>query len=281
MGPGQSTYQLVSQDFQSSTAVAPRIYAGYALDDGLGVRLTWWQFDEQSAQQNPTNGPSSPGTTVVIGAPSPFSSPGVFSNSSLLSGSQQDVFNLYSVLKLNVWDFDLQQTFSMGRWGFLLGGGVRYAHISQGYRGTLNHLGTGLPNDIESVQIDNNFTGTGPTAFLEGRCRFNLGFSLYGNLRGGLLYGQGRQNGFALNQGSTPGSLVSTADLGSGAETVSFAQMEGGLEYRASFSWGEPFLRLGVQAQNWWDIGNASTLSGNPRSSLGLLGGVFSAGMNF
>jgi hypothetical protein len=292
------------RDFSYDAEIAPLFWLGYEGANGLGVRGRWFNFEGDSnvAVSNTGADPA-----LIVGTPSPLGvTPIISSTAAVVLGGVTTgglgTLSAVSDLNLDVWDLEATKRFTPGQWNLLVAAGLRYAHMSQNYRagGTLTVPVTG---EIltEDLRASHNFNGLGPTLALESkRALGDSGLSFYGNARGSVLFGNGRQRANRSNIVTLGG--VTLANVLEDNETsqddvLSVGELEVGAEYGANagrFRW---FVQAGFVGQVWLGAGNASNtaafgggvvgapaasvVSGTESSNMGFVGGVFRLGINF
>jgi hypothetical protein len=251
-------------DFSQRFNVAPTANLGYTFGNGWGIRGHWDQFSSNgsSSANVPAGGSIFPASgNPIVGTPGPASA---------LASSN---------VRLSVFDLESTYTSTWGQWSYLVGGGLRYAAIKQSYELDVTPTGGAL----NFFTAEHNFSGLGPTAAFEARRQIGCScISVYGTVRGSLLFGWGSQNSVSGINGAE-----TIAGGGSSASVIPIGEGEVGIE--ASHSWGRfrVFVQFGVVGQVWWGVGNASTgldLSTGGTSSnnnIGFVGGVVRAGVNF
>ena len=278
-------------DFDYDYDLAPRIFLGYVSESGLGAKVSWWRFDQssQTSYVNPQFGTTGNNNTLT-------SAYGMISsNSSTLPTGASDVLMFDSDVELDVWDFDILQVIETELANVTVGGGIRYLHLSQDYNAYFLQINTtpGL-TFTKAERASNVFNVGGPTVFCElSRQLGQSGFSVYGNLRGGILFGTESQTLFYLqnNTMTNQGSLINFNDYGAQRDAVlPFIEGEIGVEW-ASQGGGvlQPVARCGVVGQNYFNVGSgasnglgSSTTSSTPGDgNLGFFGLNFLVGANF
>jgi len=262
---GITSQTFQSRDFDYGTDLAPRLFLSYVGECcGLGARIAWWHYDQRT-QLGFTNNFVANQFTNVNG---PGNTPGTQSNYSpdgfgALTAGQSDVLTFKNRLVVDVWDFDVSQRFVANDcWNLTGGAGIRYNHIAQYYEGVGNR--TGLPaGGISSreVYIRNFLNMAGPNLFLEGKGNLgSSGLAIYGNARGGFLFGTGQYTQTAISTFSPALGVRREDQIDRNTSGLPFAEAEIGLEWQArNTSRIQPFLRLGVVGQNWWGVGSALT----------------------
>jgi hypothetical protein len=181
-----------------------------------------------------------------------------------------------SNLAINVGDFQGTWSRETAAWTHLLGFGVRYTHLSQGYRATIVNTGTVI--DLNSAH---NLNAFGPSFSLQTKRRCGeTGFAVYGQLHGAILFGQADEAYTALNNGVLQQFSRGQTDV------LPAGEMEVGGEYQRSIGRVNLFLQAGFVGQVWWGGGNASNLDPlGPASAtnhnFGFLGLALRAGVRY
>jgi len=270
-GNGSVTTTTAQQDFCWGLNAAPVIWLGYVSDGGWGVRARWWLFDQRSS----TSVITGPNTTIFSAFPGGQSFPSILPAQMFVSSN----------LKLDSWDFEGTRETQLGLWGLLFSAGFRYAHLSQNYSAhSLSSI-----NVVEAIRetqflsSGHNFNGAGPTIALEAKRPIgSSGLSLFGSIRGVMLFGESKQQAARTSVfqlipfGPAPNVFVSnfTSDH---HPVLPVAELEMGVEFSRNWGNTRPFVRTGLLAQTWFDAGSASQLDGN----LGFLGLSLTAGLNY
>jgi hypothetical protein len=277
-GTATTTSTAISQsDFSQGFTFSPRGWIGYSLCSGLGVRLSYWRFD-QGSQYATTNQNNSLATvSTVMAGP-------LLSNPPVLPGVQ-DQITATNVLRLDVYDLDVTQLFEGKCWWLLVGGGARYLYLNQSYSATLLRQGAAAPPFSGQAFASNAFTGVGPTLFVEAhRALGQKGFGLYGNARGAVLFGSGSQSTFgSINSADPTGATFAnlTTVTGSRDSVVPVAELELGAEWAPRCGKVNPFLRVGAVGMNYFTVGNALSNGINNHDNLGFFGLTVTGGLSF
>jgi len=192
-----------------------------------------------------------------------------------------------SELRLDVWDFEVTQDLDLGpRWDLLVGGGVRYAHISQNYRADLAGSFPGLPAGTATVASGHNFNGAGPSFVIEGRRNLgDGGLALYVNTRGAILFGSGQQRAFSRSTGGLA-LFVGSADAEAHqSDVIPYGEIEVGVEVGRDMGNTRLVVQAGAAGMIWYGVGNAANnnraLSPDDSSNLGFFGLALRAGLTF
>ncbi len=225
------------RNFDYDYQLAPSIWAGWKSECGLGLRVTWFRFQE-SAKTLTENVPDG----AIVTSPSQF-----------IFGPPNCLVIATNNLCIQSWDFDLTQCFSVCKLNVTVGAGIRWLRIDQGYGVTNAEPEVG----IYQREVDaNNFRGVGPTLLLE--CHRPIGngcFSLYGNSRVGLLFGD-RQESSAQSFPLEPLNFNTHSDSD---QLIGFAELELGVEWAKQCGRYRPFIRAGVEGRGYFGTGNAQS----------------------
>jgi hypothetical protein len=307
-------------DFKPHLEIAPQVWLGYVLDNGLGVRARWWHFEENAHafSLTPVETDANTFLTVVTNAPL-----GV-GFTSTANRSLPDAISYDARLHLDVWDFEATQDVQAGCWSLLFAGGVRHAHMSQNYdalRSRSGTIDTGFGGsttftvDSDTLSSGHSFDGTGPVLALEARRPLgDTGLALFGSARGAILFGSGKQQAtlqsVRIGRNSFPGPIpffmihgASAVPPVSNFNTVtvneSFAswddvlpvgELELGVEYARNIGPARLFAQLAFVGQVWWgadDSARSATStffspgSGSADSNLGLIGLSLRTGVDY
>jgi hypothetical protein len=271
--PAVSTTSF-SWDFSAS----PSIVVGYSAPGGLSAAINWFRFDQFSRPRNVIEHP------LVGGAGTTFSSISGFL-ADLPAGSvpapaagQTNQFHLDTYLLLDIWDLDVTQSFSVGGFEGNIGGSLRYLHMAQRYTGLVRQTGPAA-SDAAFETSANSFSGIGPALLVD--LRRPLGtfpFSLYASARTGLMFGSRHEDYFSAATAVTP--ISPTANRTD--QTVWFGEIELGVEWSGKFGRFAPIARLGFEARDFVNTGNAQSIIPSLHSGdIGLYGITIQAGVGF
>ncbi len=288
--------------FDNNFEYGPQVHLGYVDMSGLGVQARYWSFD-QSTQANFSSTQPDAATTFTISSAAPL---GVGFASGTTLGLPNN-FLFVSNLRLNVVDVEAAQEIEFGPWLLTLGGGLRYAHLGQGYDATqIRTTGTsgGLTYlaDTSTLISRTDFDGIGPLIGLESRRRLgDSPLSLFGMARGTVLFGDTNQaasvNTFTQTKvGAGPITTVSTTRTASNStnDLLPTAEAEVGLEFDHILGRVRLFVQTSLVGQAWLGGGNASKAgtggTGGPpgygtgavtESNFGFIGLSFRGGIMF
>ena len=227
--------------YPSEYSVAPRLWLGYQVEEGMGVRLRYWQFDQQLMDQSVTT----TATTTV------------FFDGLIATGGEILAFG--SGMELHVIDLDVTKAFE-GRYGTVTAGvGLRYASLQFDYAGALSS-GAGVLQEISVGE--NTFEGIGPSALFDFQAPIRQSrLSVVGGLRGSVLFGSGSdiEDVQEVVAPFTRTTVNERADRSTSVLEVSL-----GLQYDRQLSEGvDGFLRCAWEGQLWMDVGSPTYDSGD------------------
>jgi hypothetical protein len=238
----------IREDISHHVEVAPLVSLGWMFDGGLGFRARWWYFREGVEQGATGTGAGVNGVQVLSAAPLGLS---------LITASGQGPAALVitSKLQLQVLDLESLCQISACKWNLLLAGGVRLASLDQTYNAYTGG---------EALLSSNIFSGIGPSLALEARRTLGgTGLSVYGSVRGAVLFGSAHQ------EAGVPDRNVEARDHRDIGMPV--AEAEVGLEYGRDMGGWHFFSQVALIGQEWFGAGSAS------RSSTDVIpGGAFS-----
>jgi hypothetical protein len=207
-----------------------------------------------------------------------------------LAAGQANVFSLNTSLILEIWDFDVTQQFRLGAFDLTAGAGIRYMHMSQGFRGSA--IQTGLPAGVIDNAVESSFNNTnsgGISLLLEARLPLGAGgWSLYANARAGLLFGERHATLFTSTVtnpgGAVPNVTTPFSNIGTTSDfTMPFAELELGVEWTRRYDRFTPFVRVGFEGRDYINAGNAQyiALTASRNGDVGLFGVAFHVGADY
>jgi hypothetical protein len=281
---GVATVNSSIEQLGYDPSFAPRLSFGVATESELlGLRTTWWHFDERSHQRAVTNNDGTLNTQIstpeLFGVPG-FTSPGPTARA---LGVFNDSMSFGSHIDTHVWDWEVTQKLHPGCWCVLFSEGVRYTYLSQSYQALRSNAGPGrlgtsrvnLLIDRDLVGTGHNINGAGPTGAVEVRRALgDSGFSLYGTGRCSVIFGRGRTQSFQQNQVreqviSSTGKIttVNTATANFAIhghdDVMPVSELELGVELAHHFGPVCVFVRTGLVASEWDFAGSATGDNGD------------------
>jgi|GEM_PF-2589334 len=213
----ENNVTIDSTDFDHDYGAAPRVWIGLENPNGWGARARYWDFTSTAALND-------------IDFRLPTAVDGVSS------------VNAYTI------DVEGTKRLCTPNWILLGGLGVRYAEIRHDEQLTVLDGAT-----LGHMAIHRETHGTGLTGVLEAtRPIGNQGFSLYGNVRGSVLWGKtAALSSSFLREPNT--SSIAFSSLRDFDETLSIVETQAGLEWSHDLACcrGLLFARALVEYQIW------------------------------
>jgi hypothetical protein len=273
-------------NFDYDYELAPRVWGGWVGCDGFGVRGSFW-FLDQSANaetvtlQNPGVGesllllPTLPGLEA-LGTPV------------ATLGDLPLTLKVENDLELHTLDLEATQILESCGWAFQLSGGARYSRILQTYRASGLQLddaeiapGVVDPQSFSAV-ASNRFEGIGPTVSAEARRALGYGISVFGNVRGSLLFGTSRRESTVAESATNLATgnfepVSATSGSESNEDVLPVGEVEVGAEWSYNTCSHRYFIQTGWVGQVYHNLGSATDNNGN----LGFTGLSLSAGIQF
>jgi len=252
---GASFENFSQVEFDYDLQFAPRVFVGLQMGEEIGLRATWWHFDNDPSvltAQPPANGFGSitPPTfgTIDIATTVP--------GSSFQAGTGLTAYTL---------DLDVTRQTCISIWRIGAFGGLRYAEIDQTYLAQTTNAAGALSGQID---FQHGLSGIGPTIGFFASMPVATRLELFSEARGSVLFGEATSR---LNAGedldlSTP---FSTTTSTSRDEVMTIGEIELGLRWQGCRRrcW-TPFASAALEGQTWSDVGNATSEDG----SLGFFG---------
>ena len=283
-GFGLAIQSTQTKEFGYTYQLAPSTWFSVIGPSGFGFRFRFFEYDDASKAESLTltrdqsaissvNPPRNLGP-ILNGNNQPFgfSSPGVL----LTGGAGADRLTFRSDLRVQHMDFEGIYEGYVSDFAYSISGGARYLQTAQNYRADLvNDAG-----ETGQLRSGHDFYGAGPTISFGAQHRFGTsGFSVFGNLRGSLLVGLGRQDTYFLQSiTAAPAQTTQLSNVSAFAQTLPIFDAQVGGEYTVCFgTYGHIFVRAAAVTQSYFDIGNASSRTGN----LSLFGGQVSLGWRY
>lgn len=270
VGNGTGGDTFTDTEFDYDLVLTPRVFLGWEHANGLGLRATWWHFDNNADQVTASPDDSGFGR---INHPE-------FANLDISSTDPNDILRANSHLNAYAIDLEATHTTSFCGWDLGVAGGVRYAFVEQGYRAevettdTSNNNARVIDGSIDYLQ---SIEGFGPTISLSASRPLTQRASLFGKARGSLLFGDGEARLSGGEEITNNGFTFTTDRTTNRDDVMSVAEMQVGFRWQG----GEPcytfrpFLTLAMEGQVWNGAGSATSEDG----TLGFFG--FSSQLGF
>ncbi len=259
---GASFESFSDTEFDYDLEFTPRVFLGWQHGDGVGMRVTWWQFDHEAATASAN--PAANGFGAITHP--------TFGTVDISSAIPTDTFS--AATDLNAYTIDLEATkqTSFSSWDLGLGCGIRHAYTEQSYRAQLRNT-----NDVLRGQINyrNSLRGLGPTISLDAYRPFGCQSGIFCKARGSVLFGDGKSNLAALEDADLTTSFNTTRTTGRD-DLLSIGEVQVGYRWKARQRQGtsfRPFFSVAMEGQIWNGAGNATSEEG----TLGFFG--FNTGM--
>lgn len=269
-------------------ATAPLVWFGYLTDDGIGVRVRGWGFQEgtsQSVTLPPFAGAyrvgGNAGETVIVASgtlltassATPLGLQAFGDTLSIKYGPETATLAVTTKLLVNVGDAEAVLLTGGPAGDVTVSGGLRYARLDQSYNAYDAQSGGAV---LRTLASGSDFSGVGPTLAVEGRRAVAGGFRVYGLGRGSVVFGAADQNaaffGTELrNDDPNPQFASSRRD-----RAIPIFDLEAGLDYGHEVGGCWLSGRVGLVGQRWFNAGGASrSTSMNPATTLRpVLGGA-------
>lgn len=235
LGGGRNSFTGV--DFKYDFSASPFINLGYVTEGGAGIRVGYWDFhDDATATVVPAGG----GSVVSSAAPLGLTA---FANVNPMRASTR--------LAFQVWDGEITQQLENYGWLWDLSGGVRYVHINQIYNVTTS----GAAGAVDDLASSHSLNAAGPTLALKGRIQLgNPYFSLYGSVRGSLVYGDNAQQSRLFSATGVQGDMAFQASR----SFANITELDVGVWYQRRFPRVTVAALAGLVGQYWDNVGNAA-----------------------
>ncbi len=245
-----ATGQLQMVPFDFDYDLAPRFWGQINTELGMGIRGTYWNYDESS---NPTSAtaafPTFPGATAVT----------VIFPAAISTTAPGDLLNAGTSLDVQTLDLEGTHQFFLSRAKITGGAGLRGAEMDQRFRGTVSQGGI----VIQSLDWSRQFKGLGPTVSGDVRVPVgNSGLSFISNLRGSLLFGEKTISRSVIGDVTPPPATTPPfVSLTNADEVSGIFELALGVEYaREVGQWGNLFVR-GMYEGQLWTAAGAPTLT--------------------
>lgn len=242
--------------------VAPRAWFGYQWSEDIGMKATYWGFDQSSGAVS-----ANPPANGFGRIDHPF-----FNGVDITSTVPTDTFATASGLKVYTIDLEVTNSRDVGAWTLASSGGLRYASMSQNYSASLTDDTDTL---LGQINFRHRLNGIGPTLAIQAQRPIYGGLAVFGTARGSLLFGDGDAT---LNAGEDldTGTPLTTTRQTTRNDVLPITELQLGLNWTSDrTALGIVRLRGALEGQLWSGAGSATSESGD----LGFLG--FAVGMEF
>lgn len=241
---------------------APRVWLGYLNCDGLGARVTWWQFDHQSPERSGT--PDAAGNetlaTPTIG--------GVNLSTAVVG----ETLSAFTNLQIDAIDAESTKWVDFETWSLVARGGVRYVSMSQRYQAQLTSAAGAA---LGTIDFGHRFDGIGPTVSFEASRPLG-GLTIFSQARAALLFGNGTNSLTAVEDLAAAAPFV-TQHSTKRDDILTVFEFQLGVEESIDGCYGTTFFwRTALEAQVWQGAGGGSSENGD----LGLFGFNAAVGMS-
>jgi len=264
------TFESITEtEFDYDLEFSPRVWFGLDFYDGLGWRVTWWEFDHAPAEK--TTSPPANGFGEVRNPPFGQTDFGDVDISSTIPG---DIFSAASGLEAYTIDIETLKRTSFCSWDLAIGGGIRYANIEQSYSSQLSN-NDGLA--LGQIDYRQSIEGIGPTVSLAASRSLSASLGFFCNARGSILFGDGESllsAGEDLDQNVPLLTTITTRR----DDLLSIGDLQVGFRWQScSGRLHRPFLSIALEGQIWNGAGNATSEDG----SLGFFGFTSGFGLDW
>jgi hypothetical protein len=252
---GFSTETFTDTAFNYDYTVSPRAWLEYRTADDVGIRATYFQFDQ--AADTATGSPPANGFGAVFHP--------VFGLVNIGSPIPGDVYTTQSGLEVYSIDLEVTKWVDFSTWQLMGSVGLRYASVEQSYEAQLRDA---LGTLVGSLDNQRRLDGFGPTLGVEFRRPLTAGLSLFGTARGSLLFGE-QSTTFVGGEDLDLITPLFTFANSEEDDLLPVGELQLGVDWwSAQYSWGQFFVHGALEAQLWSGAGSAVSEEG----SLGFFG---------
>ena len=245
--------------FDNEMELSPRVWLEYGRMNGLGVKVTYWQFDHSSPDRSAT--PAATGFETITTP--------TFGDFELTTAIPGEQISAASDIDVDSLDFEGTKWTQFECWRLGTTGGLRYASVAQGYQAALRDANGGF---VGAIHSRHRFDGLGPTFSIEGRRPFGC-LTFYSMARGSLLFGNGKF-GFTAVDNLAATTLRTSLERN---DVLTVAEIGVGIEWRRQCCNGNMFFcRTALEGQVWQGAGSATSEDGD----LGFFGLNVALGMS-
>ncbi len=262
-----ATFETITDtEFSYDTGFSPRVYFGWKHQDGVGMRFTWWDFDEE-ADPLTSNPPANGFGSITHPA---------FGGVDISSTIPTDAFSASTSLSTHTIDIEGTKETSFCGWDFGVAGGVRYVELDQTYNAQLSDNTDTLLGEID---YSHSLEGFGPTISISASRPLSQRLDLFCKARGSILYGDSEST---LTAGedldlTTPFTTNQTTNR---EDLLSIGEIQVGLNWQGINRRNRmrtPFFSVALESQIWNGVGNATSEEG----SIGFFGLNTSVGFDW
>jgi len=233
---GGGRFRTTGREFNFDYQASPFIDLGYVGQNGLGFRVGYWDYSANSTAA------FDPAGTSIVSAAAPLG---------LAFGPTANPIRADATLAFHVWDFEATQQIVHDQWWWQVAGGIRYLHMSQGYNVTTS----GAAGAVDDLASSHRFSGAGPTLALKGQRQLGMSnFSLFGQARGSVVFGDNSQQAQLFSSSGTLGDSAAQASR----SFVGMTELEIGVWYQRSFNRFTLVATGGLVGQYWSNVGNSA-----------------------
>ncbi len=247
-----ATFESITDtEFDYDLEFSPRVFIGWRRDDGVGLRATWWRFEEAAslaAANPPANGFGS------ITHPD-------FGGVDISSVDPTDTFAAGADLTAYTIDLEATKETRFYGWDVGVAGGVRYAYAEQGYIAQLTDQNQLL---LGSIDFRQQIEGFGPTLSLSAARELAYRIDVFCRGRGSILFGDGEST-LVSGQSLTTANPATVTRTTNRDDLLSIAEIQFGFGWKARRRGGAvlPFVTVAMEGQIWNGAGTASSEDGD------------------
>ena len=253
------TGQVDLLPFQYGYELSPRVWFGFKSESGMGVRASFWGYDEGGTGRTLTaDGTNLIGAHVVS----------TMFPSNIFAGNVGDQLTASDYLQTKI--VNLVGTYETEMNGILVNGaaGLRYAKLNQGFNATVTDIGNNFVSNLNWLR---HFEGMGPCLMVDASKRLgDTRFAAFAQGGGSLLFGQKTLRRDVIND-QTPNAFIPPfLRLDDADEVVGIGELNFGLEWGGMFANGYCLSIRGLYEGQLWAESGAPTLGFLGFEGLGL-----------
>lgn len=263
---GATFNSITDTEFSYDTVFSPRVYFGWKHQDGVGMRVTWWDFDEDA--DTITASPPANGFGEITHP--------AFSGVDIGSNIPTDVFSASTSLSAHTIDIEATKETCFRGWDFGVAGGLRYVELDQTYFAQLSDDAAVLLGEID---YQHSLKGFGPTISISASRPLSKRLDLFCKARGSILYGDSESELSAGDDLDLTTPFTTTRST-SREDLLSIGEIQVGLNWQGTNRRNRmrtPFFSVALESQVWNGVGNATSEEG----SIGFFGLNTSVGFDW